>query len=442
MARTAERTLTLVLDPHDDLATLNRLRRLHARPLGQVVCEPAPTGGTSGLPRSVLAALGKNPAVEPRREPLWELVDVHLRGERTRELIVLRAHTLTYAPLRHLADITDSAEIHLWLVVHTERIPGPVAQLLEGLPHDTDELNWLLARLPEHTDDPDEAVPAGAGPDYPYLDAIPNADNRRLRATLARSLSRSERCVVHDTWDDAHAWMTGWLHQHPDVTYQHCADAVYLLARYGDSASEIYTRIRAALDAFTRDGTPTDASAADSVINWSFGEVRPCEFNATTARAAALADQTADPQHAALIALAAVVRCPRYLRELDHHAIAADGSRLYGPWGAVVAIPPELRRFIATHHKHLTPHANRRGCPFLLGSTGGRMSRPSIQRWLADLDAPTSMWHDPPGTTLGEGANADGRALLHTLSAWNLWLKHAPPPTDASSPPAPTTDST
>jgi hypothetical protein len=52
VARTADRTLTLVLDPDDDLATLAQLRRLHARPLGHVVCETAPGDGASGLARA------------------------------------------------------------------------------------------------------------------------------------------------------------------------------------------------------------------------------------------------------------------------------------------------------------------------------------------------------------------------------------------------------
>jgi hypothetical protein len=71
VARTADRTLTLVLDPDDDGDDLARLRRLHARPLGQIVCEPAPGGGAAGLARSVLAALGKDLDVGPRRDPLW-----------------------------------------------------------------------------------------------------------------------------------------------------------------------------------------------------------------------------------------------------------------------------------------------------------------------------------------------------------------------------------
>ena len=239
MARTAERNLSVVLDPHDDLATLNRLRRLHARPFGQVVCEPAPTGGSSGLARSVLAALGKDPDLGPRRDPLWRLVDVHLRAERTRELIVLRAHTLTYAALRRLADITDAAEIHLSLVVHTERLPGPVAQLVEGLPHDARELDRLLEQTPDPAGEQDEVdeLPAGAGLEFPYVHAISGHDGRP-RSAIARTLPRAQRVEVVELWDQAHAWTTRWLDEHPDAPYQQCADAIYLLARHGDSASE------------------------------------------------------------------------------------------------------------------------------------------------------------------------------------------------------------
>lgn len=144
MARTAHRTLTLVLDPDDDVETLARLRRLHARPLGQVVCEPAPGDGRSGLARSLLAALGKTVDDDAQREPLWRLVDVHLRAERIRDLVVIRAHTLTYPALRRLADHAHDAGAQLWLVVHQERAPAPVAQLLEALPHQTASLQELL----------------------------------------------------------------------------------------------------------------------------------------------------------------------------------------------------------------------------------------------------------------------------------------------------------
>lgn len=88
------------------------MRHLHARPFGQVVCEPAPGGGTAGLARSVLGALGKDLDVGPICDPLWRLVQIHLGAERVRELILLRAHTLTYPALRRLADHTSDVGIH------------------------------------------------------------------------------------------------------------------------------------------------------------------------------------------------------------------------------------------------------------------------------------------------------------------------------------------
>ena len=124
MARTVDRTVTVVLDPDDDVEDLARLRRLHARPLGQVVCEPAPGGGTASLARSLLAALGKHLDPGPTRDPRWQLADLHLCGEHVHDLILLRAHTLNYPALRSLTDHTQAAGVHLWLVVHHERRAG------------------------------------------------------------------------------------------------------------------------------------------------------------------------------------------------------------------------------------------------------------------------------------------------------------------------------
>jgi hypothetical protein len=60
------------------------------------------------------------------------------------------------------------------------------------------------------------------------------------------------------------------------------------------------------------------------------------------------------------------------------------------------------------------------------------MSQQSIRRALAELDAPASLWRDSPGTTIGEGANADGRMLLHAVTASNLWLRGRPADSSAS----------
>ncbi|MCA1700740.1 MAG: hypothetical protein LC790_18275 [Actinobacteria bacterium] len=440
MARTADRTLTLVLDPDDDVDTLARLRRLHARPLGYVVCEPAPGGGSSGLARSLLAALGKTLDLEPAREPLWRLVNIHLRAEQTRQLIVLRAHTLTYPALHRLAGHADAAGAQLWLVVHQDRPPGPVAQLLEALPHQTTSLQALLKHTPELAEaDTDEHVPLGAGLEFPYLSAIDNVfdpmPRRRVRLTLTHGLPRRDRAAVYDTFDQAHDWTLRWLDEHAEWTYQDAADAVLALARRGDTASEIYVRIRAALDALDRTGIDTNVDAVDRVFERSFGETRPCQLNAAVSRAAvsraaALADQSADPRLAALIAVAVLARCPHYIRLANFRGLASDGAVLAGPWGGALTIPPELRRFLATWHDERKPRATAQAIPLFPGNSHGRASQPAIRRHLTRLNAPASLWEDPPDTTIGEGAGADGRALLLRLSAWHLWLDRPDHPAD------------
>jgi len=271
VARTADRKLTLVLDPDDDVDDLARLRRLHARPFGQIVCEPAPGGGSAGLTRSLLAALGKTLDREPCREPLWRLVDVHLRAERVRELIVLRAHTLTYPALLRLADHAHASGAQLSLVVHQERPPAPVAQLLEAFrirPHPCRRCSSTRPISPSQT----AARSCRSG----------RAWSSR---TSARSTTSSIRCLAAACGSRSRAAFRVEIappsttpgprptpgrpagsDDHADWTYQEAADAVYALARRGDTASEIYVRIRAALDALHRAGVDTnlDASTASS----------------------------------------------------------------------------------------------------------------------------------------------------------------------------------
>jgi hypothetical protein len=92
----------------------------------------------------------------------------------------------------------------------------------------------------------------------------------------------------------------------------------------------------------------------------------------------------------------------------------------------VLAIPPELRRFLASWHRERQQDANRRAIPLFAGNSHRRISQPMIRRRLARLDAPGTLWEDPPDTTIGEGPSADGRAMLLHLTAWHLWheLEH------------------
>jgi len=80
VARTVDPPITLIVDPDDNLACLEQLRRLHARPYGQILCEPDPTATSAELARYLLEGLGKDSRGLTRGQ-LWHQVDCHLRAD-------------------------------------------------------------------------------------------------------------------------------------------------------------------------------------------------------------------------------------------------------------------------------------------------------------------------------------------------------------------------
>jgi len=167
----------------------------------------------------------------------------------------------------------------------------------------------------------------GVEPDRVYVDhGFTGTSAPRSWRGVGRALAPAD----YDAGDQAHDWTTTWLHDRAEWPCQDAADDVLALARHGDTASQIYVRIRAALDAFQQAGVHTHVHAVDSVFEHCFGEIWPCQFNAAVARAAALADQTPDPQLAALIVVAVLARCPHYIRHASLRGLTADGAVLVG----------------------------------------------------------------------------------------------------------------
>ncbi len=167
MARRLDPPIRLIVDPDDDVACLEALRRLHARPYGQILCEPDPTATSAELARYLLCALGKDAEARTCGQ-LWTLVDCHLRVEHVRDLAVVRAQTLSFAALRDLADHAHAAGVALWLLIAGERPTVAITQLLEARPHDTAAPTALISRWAATTPSTDEpsTLPAAAG-EYP-----------------------------------------------------------------------------------------------------------------------------------------------------------------------------------------------------------------------------------------------------------------------------------
>lgn len=183
--------------------------------------------------RSLLATLGKTLDLEPSREPLRRLLDVHLHAEQIRQLIVLRARTLTYPALHRLADHANAAGAQLWLVVHRERPPGPVAQLLQALPHETASCRRCPSTRPSSPRQTARRIRrwARAWSSRTSAPSTTSSTPRRGAACGARSRAASRVATTppfHYAWDQAHDWTTRCLDDHAEWTYQ--------VARVGDTA--------------------------------------------------------------------------------------------------------------------------------------------------------------------------------------------------------------
>ena len=420
MARTAEPPITLVLDQDDDLACLEQLRYLHSRPYGQVLCEPDPTATTRGVALHLLAALGKHTDVPAQSSP-WPLVSCHLQAEHVHHLAVTRAHTLGYGALRQLAESTRMAHSRLSLISVGERPTTAITELLEARTHEQSTLDTLLDRWRAAETPPDaEHGPLGHGTDFPAI--TPRSPTQQLtRAALACGLPPPAARQIRNVWDQAYEWATAWLENHPESSYQDLADAVYRLAAGADTASELLTRALAALNAMWRAGLPInrDVFKHDMLLEW--GETRSYQWPDAIARAAQLADRTASPDMAALIAVSALYRSPLSARQITIGGVTSEGA-ITSIWGSCCAVPPPLRQALATQRRQLIRAGATTRHPLLPGGPWGRMSTQAIENALAELDAPASMWTDGPDIRDHfEGPAFDGRSILHWLNPLELF---------------------
>lgn len=340
-------------------------------------------------------------------------VDCHLQAEHVHDVAVTRARTLGYGPLRRLAESTRAAHTGLWLISVGERPTSAISQLLEACPHEQSTLKTLLDRWQAAENPPEvEPVPLGQGVDFPSV--TPRSSTQPLtRAGLVRGLSRPAARKVRTAWDQAEKWASAWLDNLPEASYQDLADALYRLAAGADTASELVTRALAAVTALRRAGFPVrrDLLKDDMLLMW--GETRPYQWRDTIARAAELADRTASPDMAALIAVSAVYRSPLAARQLTVGGVTGDGA-ITSIWGSCYAIPPPLRRALATQRQQLTRAGATSRDPLLPGGPWGGISTQTIKDALAALDAPTSMWTDGPDIRDHfDGPAFDGRSILH-----------------------------
>lgn len=417
VAHTAEQhALTLVLDPEDDLATLRQLRALHARPLGQIVCEPSPATGLHDLAHHLLRALGKTPG---GRDHAWSRAQAHLEAEMIEHLVLLRAHVLDYPALRRIADCTLATGARLWLAAAGDIATRPIRQLLELRPHATATLEHLTASLNLGSIDEPDDLPTGRGLDFPLL---PQNTHRRTRTQVSGVLRGRPRSTVLELYDAAHTWTTDWLEARPQATEQETADAVYRLAQ-ASTASETIARASGGLRALADAGCAINTQALDCLNRDEWFETRPQHHHHLAVRAAAISDRCPDPADAALIALGAICQCRYRLRHIQVRDLAPDAAMLL--IGSILAVPPPLRAALRAQrtlaHAAGGPHG-----PLLTGPSGQpnqRTMRACYQRHAVPASLRVQFSDEPQLTAdeIYDGFGDDGANVLYRLNPANLF---------------------
>jgi hypothetical protein len=209
--------------------------------------------------------------------------------------------------------------------------------------------------------------------------------------------------------------MTRWLDDAGDCTCGELARSIYTVAAGGDTASEILVRAQGSITAVHAAGIRINRRVLEHELTVAFGEARPLQYTAGVQRAAALIDQTADPQLAAIIALSVIYRHPETTRRVNVGGVTSNGRIVTCSWAGPRAIPPRLDQALATQRDEQLCAGADPAAPLLPGITHGRMSAEAISRALETLDAPHSLWHQASHGYYDQ-ADLDGRGILHALN--------------------------
>ncbi|MFE3280077.1 hypothetical protein [Nocardia sp. NPDC059239] len=187
----ADRPVTVLHDPADDVAVTHGLLAAHDPAAGVVVVHPTP-GSHAGqvLAVDILNALGRSVArLSAERingpDAIWHAVAAWVDAECVDHLIVLRAHRLRDEQRMRLLQLRWLTGVRLVLVWHTRTVHADRDLDLVGLPHEvTTDLAGLLGELAAQPRLPDEPNPA----DDRDLPAVPHSDFDKFRADAARTL--------------------------------------------------------------------------------------------------------------------------------------------------------------------------------------------------------------------------------------------------------------
>jgi hypothetical protein len=205
----ASPAVRIVLDPGDTKGCAELVGGLHSLAAGRVVCQATHTGrGAGGLGLELLIGLGKRfdaARTERVHGRQWQLAELWMAAERTRELFILRAHRLGPGQWERLIGLAASCGITLWLIVHQAQLRDRHAAAVQPIAHQQLTLEQFAARWPS---------PPAAAAQSDWFPEVPSTDFPTFRAACRKLLDQASFDLVDERYNQAFSAARSWLRDH------------------------------------------------------------------------------------------------------------------------------------------------------------------------------------------------------------------------------------
>ena len=330
--------LRLVFDPEDHIDHHRALKAVHDLSAGRIVCELK--GGrqnVTALAASVLTALGKDLDRRGNHKGSvlnWRRAEVWLRAEGVRELVAIRAQSLDWRCIEHMANLAARVDCGLTLVFAGQsELEGPRLRSVSRFPFEVlDFARWATghgaacAKKPARPDGDGHGHGDGDGDgdgDEKAFPPVPADDFTLFRASCRDHLNAGDFATVDSCWWAAFAAARAWVSAagalDEEVVSAYLRDRMTSVASYG----EVLTTIRATQAALFHAGWLVKVNHerfTGSALQEPYGLL-------TAANAAALRGFV-PPRLAAAATLAMVLRTPTelltglHLQDLDEDGAA------------------------------------------------------------------------------------------------------------------------
>lgn len=387
--------VTVVFDRNDDPTLVDQLARRCGRTTGKVLVRPVPRLRKEvDLAADILISLGKRFDALTREKQIhraWLLVQLWLRAESIRQLVIMDADRLPASLWLSISELAEAARVRVWLVASS----GPPTSQQKDAAGEPEPaaVTDLLSQLPESSPGAPPAHDAVEGP-------LPRADFLTFRARCRQSLTPERFAAVDEVYRrafDATVSTAEWLGAAGRVpTEAAVVEHVRRLTVACSGPAEAQICLRAAQAAFFTDGVLVLAGLVA-------GRWANIPAVGLTPEVATRLRRLVSPELAAAFALVAAHR-DRDPAKLNMSAVNRGGGTIVLP-DMALTIPEHGRALVEAHRLQRLQGGAEPDDPFFVSDRGRRVNGAAVRRLVAKAgelaavglpeDRLERLWNDP-----------------------------------------------